>query len=92
MDIIENIYLKNNFPGYETLYKLVKAENDTIKKKDIKFFLENQKEYELLKVKIKKKKKAGHITAAYYKHYAQMDIFDLSKYVGSNKNYKKILV
>ena len=23
--IIENIYLKNNFPGYETLYKLVKA-------------------------------------------------------------------
>ena len=92
MDIIENIYLKNNFPGYETLYKLVKAENDDIKKKDIKFFLENQKEYELLKVKIKKKKKAGHITAAYYKHFAQMDIFDLSKYVGSNKNYKYILV
>jgi hypothetical protein len=69
MDIIENIYLKNNFPGYETLYKLVKAENS------IKFFLENQKEYELLKVKIKKKKKSGHITAAYYKHMAQMDIF-----------------
>ena len=42
-DIIENIYLKNNFPGYETLYKLVKAENNDIKKKDIKFFLENQK-------------------------------------------------
>ena len=92
MDIIENIYLKNNFPGYETLYKLVKAENNDIKKKDIKFFLENQKEYELLKVKIKKKKKAGHITAAYYKHFAQMDIFDLSKYAGSNKNYKYILV
>ena len=33
MDIIENIYLKNNFPGYETLYKLVKAENNDIKKK-----------------------------------------------------------
>ena len=92
MDIIENIYLKNNFPGYETLYKLVKTENNDIKKKDIKFFLENQKEYELLKVKIKKKKKSGHITAAYYKHMAQMDIFDLSKYVGSNKNYKYILV
>ena len=32
--------------------------------------MENQKEYELLKVKIKKKKKAGHITAAYYKNFA----------------------
>ena len=37
-NIIKNIYLKNNFPGYETLYKLVKAENNDIKKKDIKFF------------------------------------------------------
>ena len=79
MDIIENIYLKNNFPGYETLYKLVKAENSAIKKKDIKFFLENQKEYELLKVKIKKKKKSGHITAAYYKNFAQM--LDFSRLV-----------
>ena len=91
-NIIENIYLKNNFPGYENLYKLVKAENNAIKKKDIKLFLENQKEYELLKVKIKKKKKAGNITASYFKNIAQMDIFDLSKYVGSNKNYKYILV
>ena len=89
--IIENIYLKNNFPGYETLYKLVKVENSDIKKKDIKFFLENQKEYELLKIKTKKKKKAGHITASYYKNIAQLDIYDLSKYAGSNKNYKYIL-
>jgi ribosomal protein L25 (general stress protein Ctc) len=56
-NIIENIYLKNNFPGFENLYKLVKVEHNDIKKKDIKLFLENQKEYELLKVKIKKKKK-----------------------------------
>lgn len=90
-NIIENIYLKNNFPGFENLYKLVKAEHNDIKKKDIKLFLENQKEYELLKVKIKKKKKAGHITASYFKNIAQLDIYDLSKYKGSNKNYKYIL-
>ena len=38
-NIIENIYLKNNLPGFENLYKLVKAVRHTeIKKKDIKFF------------------------------------------------------
>jgi hypothetical protein len=91
-NIIENIYLKNNLPGFENLYKLVKAAGHSeIKKNDIKFFLENQKEYELFKIKTKKKKKAGHITASYYKNIAQLDIYDLSKYAGSNKNYKYIL-
>ena len=57
-NIIENIYLKNNLPGFENLYKLVKAAGHSeIKKKDINLFLENQKEYELLKIKTKKKKK-----------------------------------
>ena len=38
-NIIENIYLKNNLPGFENLYKLVKAAGHSeIKKKDIKFF------------------------------------------------------
>ena len=32
-DIIENIFLKNNFPGYETLYKLVKAKMGILKKR-----------------------------------------------------------
>ena len=91
-NIIENIYLKNNLPGFENLYKLVKAAGHSeIKKNDVKTFLENQKEYELLKIKTKKKKKAGHITASYFKNIAQMDIYDLSKYAGSNKNYKYIL-
>jgi hypothetical protein len=37
-NIIENIYLKNNFPGLENLYKLVKAENTNIKKKTLNYF------------------------------------------------------
>ena len=35
-NIIENIYLKNNFP--ENLYKLVKAEYNDIKKKTLNYF------------------------------------------------------
>lgn len=90
--IIENIYIKNNLPAYDNLYKAVKAAGHTnIKKTDVKEFLENQKESELLKIKTKKKNKAGHITALYYTDIAQLDIYDLSKYAGSNKNYKYIL-
>ena len=38
-NIIENIYLKNNLPGFENLYKLVKAAGHSeIKKKDINFY------------------------------------------------------
>jgi len=46
----------------------------------------------MLKVKQIKKNKLGHITAFTFKENAQMDIFDLSKYSKTNKNYKYLLV
>ena len=63
-----------------------------IKKKDIDDFLAQQKEHEMLKVKQVKKKQMGHITAFTFKENAQMDIFNISKYSKTNKNYKYLLV
>ena len=45
-----------------------------------------------MKVKQVNKKQLGHITSFTYKQNAQMDIFDISKYSKTNKNYKYLLV
>jgi ribosomal protein L21E len=92
MDSIINKYYNNyNFPSLDRLYKILKDNDENVSRKDVQKFLNKQYEYEMLKVKQKKKKKFGHITAFSYQQFAQMDIFDLSKYSTRNKNYKYIL-
>lgn len=90
--IIEEYYEKYNFPSIEKLFKILKDDGFNIKKNEIKEYLSQQTEQEQLKIKKPKKKKQGHIIALTYKENAQMDIYDMSKYKSTNKNYKYILV
>ena len=43
-NIINDIYIKNNFPSNERLFNLVKKDNNNITRNDIKLFIEKQKE------------------------------------------------
>ena len=86
------ILWKLKFSSIRKTIKFVKKNGHTFKKKDIDDFLLKQKEHELLKVKQVKKKQIGHITAFTYKENGQMDIYDISKYSKTNKNYKYLLV
>ncbi len=49
-NIINDIYIKNNFPSNERLFNLLKKDNNDITRNDIKSFLEKQKEHQILKV------------------------------------------
>lgn len=96
-NIIDQVYVQNNYPGYERLYNLVKVNNPKIKRKDVKEFLENNVGEQLLKItrgeqtKKKSKKKQGSITAKYENELWEMDIYDLSKFAKYNSNYQYIL-
>ena len=88
--IINNIYIKNNFPSNERLYKLVQKDNNDITRNDIKSFLDKQKEYQILKVQ--HNIKSNERLVAFIKNEIwQMDIFVLNKYEKQNKGYSYIL-
>ena len=88
--IINNIYIKNNFPSNERLYKLVQKDNNDITRNDIKSFLDKQKEYQILKVQHNIKPN-GRLVAFHFNEIWQMDIFVLQKYEKQNKGYSYIL-
>ncbi len=48
-NIINDIYIKNNFPSNERLFNLVKNDKNDITRNDIKLFIEKQKEKQILK-------------------------------------------
>jgi hypothetical protein len=85
------LYEKHNFPSADKLYKIIKENNFNIPKSEIKEYLNNQEENQLLTVPSQRKSDLGHITASYKNEFWQMDLFDLSKYYKSNKPYKYIL-
>jgi hypothetical protein len=89
-DTIKKYYLKYNMPSADKLYQILKTNNIIIPKKYIQEFLNNQTEYQQLKPKLRQKKKEGHHIAFGPMEICQIDIYDLSKYVSSNKNYKYI--
>ena len=89
MNQIQTIYEENNFPALERLYKLVKKANPDVKRKEIKEFLNNLENVQITKEQ-KNKKATGHIVASSFNEVWQIDIFDLSKYSGSNNGYKYI--
>ena len=55
-NIINEIYIKYNFPSNERLFNLVKKDNQDITRNDIKSFLESQKEYQQTYLSCYKKK------------------------------------
>ena len=85
------LYEKYNFPSADKLYRIIKENNLTIPKKEIKEYLNTQEETQLLTVPQERKSDLGHITASYKNEFWQMDLFDLSKYYKSNKPFKYIL-
>jgi len=91
-EIIASVYEEENYPGLERLYKIIHKTHLDIKKIDVKNFLEQQLEYQLLKSKHKKtkKNKLGHLVAIEENEIWQIDIYDLSKYKSKNENYKYI--
>jgi hypothetical protein len=64
-EIIASVYEEENYPGLERLYKIIHKTHLDIKKIDVKNFLEQQLEYQLLKSKHKKtkKNKLGHLVS-----------------------------
>ena len=77
--IINDIYIKNNFPSNERLFNLVKKDNNEITRNDIKSFLDKQKEYQILKVQ-HNIKNTGHLVAFEKNEIWQVDIFVLQNY------------
>ena len=76
---VENIYLENNFPSTNRLYKLVQEANIPVSRKFVQTFLEEQTEKQLLQTQIKKHPE-GHIVSNYLNEIWQMDIFDYSNF------------
>ena len=85
-NIINDFYIKNNFPSLERLFKLVNKDNNDITRNEIKSFLEKQKEYQILKVQ-HNIKNIGHLVAFEKNEIWQIDIFVLQKYEKQNKGY-----
>jgi hypothetical protein len=90
-ELIEKYYNEYNFPGVDKLYKLLKEDGHSIKKKDIESFLNKQEEVQIFKETKKVKSKLGHITSLQPNTIWQVDIFYLMKYHKENHEYKYIL-
>ena len=90
-DIIEQYYNSSNYASVNKIYKLMKDDNHDVKPKDIKNFIENKTEVQLLKQNKNSKMKLGHITSMKPHAIWNMDIFFLQKYHKQNQGYKYIL-
>lgn len=91
LNLISDLYVRNNFPGLEKLYILARKDNKEITRKEIKTFLELQYNYQLLKVQ-PTINKPGHIVALFPNELWQMDIFIMQKYSSTNSNYGYLFV
>jgi transposase InsO family protein len=87
---IELLQRLNNYPGLERLVKLAKEKHPEISRREIKTYLDQDTSRQLTKVQ-HKKPAPGHVVAMVPNELWQMDIFDLSKYMKQNKNYRYIL-
>ena len=86
---IEEVYRNYNYPGTETLIKLVKTAYPDISRKSVLEFLSKDVGTQLTKVQ-KQKQAEGHITALSPNESWQFDIFDLSRYESKNDGYRYI--
>ena len=90
-EIIEKYYSEYLYPNLDALYKLMKADNISVTKKDIKAWLDKQEEVQVTKETKQVKSDNGHIVAFTENQIWQLDIFILQKYVKFNKGYRDIL-
>ena len=81
----------NNFPGFEKMVKLAKTKFPDISRQQIKYFLDHDTTNQITKVQ-HKSSAGGHIVSFIPNEFWQMDIFDLSRYMISNDEYRYLLV
>jgi transposase InsO family protein len=87
---IELLQRLNYYPGLDKLVKLAKEKHPEISRREIKTYLDQDTSRQLTKVQ-HKKPAPGHVVAMVPNELWQMDIFDLSKYMKQNKDYRYIL-
>ena len=87
---IELLQRLNNYPGLEKLVKLAKRQHPEISRREIKTYLDQDTSRQLTKVQ-HQKPAPGHVVAMVPNELWQMDIFDLSKYMKQNKDYRYLL-
>ena len=88
---LEKYYKQFNFPASSTFVKQLKNAGFKITKKEIDDFLAGRVEQQQTTIQSNRKKLLGKIVAYRPLSLIQMDIFDMRKYVGTNKGYKYIL-
>ena len=88
---LEKYYKQFNFPASSTFVKQLKNAGFKITKKEIDDFLASRVEQQQTTIQSNRKKLLGKIVAYRPLSLIQMDIFDMRKYVGTNKGYKYIL-
>ena len=89
--IINNYYKENYYPNLNELYSILKDNNISVTKKQVKEFLDKQLVEQITKETKKRKKESGHIVAFSENQIWQLDIFILKKYYKDNKGYGYIL-
>ena len=87
LDILQRT---NNFPGMERLVKLAKEKFPEITRKQVKTFLDADESKQITKIQ-QAKPSEGHIVAFVPNENWQMDVFDLSRYMYSNKQFRYVL-
>ena len=87
---LDTIQRSNNYPGYERLVKLAQEKYPEISRSEVKTFLSHDTARQLTTVQHAKKAE-GHIVAMLPNELWQMDIFDLSRYMYSNKYFRYLL-
>ena len=87
LDVIQR---SNNYPGLERLVKLAQEKYPDISRSQVKTFLSEDTARQITKVQHVKKSE-GHIIALIPNELWQMDIFDLSRYMISNKYFRYVL-
>ena len=87
---IELLQRLNNYPGLEKLVKLAKQKHPEISRREIKTYLDQDTSRQLTKVQ-HQKPAPEHVVAMVPIELWQMDIFDLSKYMKQNKDYRYLL-
>jgi len=90
-DLIEEAYEETNYGGPDKIIKYLNKNHSEAKitKTDVKKYLDQQEQEQILKLK-KPAKGLGHTVASYPGEIVQIDIYDLSKYSDYNKNFKYI--
>jgi len=91
-NLIEEAYEETVFGGPDKIFKYLNQyhKEAQITRADIKEYLDNQQQEQILKLQ-KPPKALGHIVASFPFEIVQIDIYDLSKYEKYNKGYKYLM-